>query len=62
MFILELCIHVTILYITIGKQNWVSKTKTIITSDNKREDTSGDEQAGPCTVLLLSCDMCDHWP
>lgn len=45
MFILELCIHVPTLYITIGKQNLVNKTKPIIISDNKTEDPSGDEQA-----------------
>lgn len=43
MFIFELCIYVIILYIIIGKQNWVKKIKIIIILDNKREDILGDE-------------------
>lgn len=43
MFIFELCIYVIILYIIIGKQNWVNKIKIIIILDNKREDILGDE-------------------
>lgn len=43
MFIFELCINVFTLYIIIGKQDWVNKTKTIIILDNKKEDILGDE-------------------
>lgn len=43
MFIFELCIYVIILYIIIGKQNWVNKIKIIIILDNKKEDILGDE-------------------
>lgn len=43
MFIFELCIYVIILYIIIGKQNWVNKIKIIIILDNKIEDILGDE-------------------
>lgn len=43
MFIFELCINVFILYIIIGKQDWVNKIKIIIILDNKIEDILGDE-------------------
>lgn len=43
MFIFELCIYVIMLYIIIGKQNWVNKIKIIIILDSKIEDILGDE-------------------